>query len=288
MVGKAAVTEPWAPALNWVPCGCGRVKADHLTPSHRRDSASALARSSGLILDMASSSSRSPFPAFLATRCHLKPSTLSIGTPRAADQHPCQAVLGDRAALPGRLGEQGHRGGLVLRRAGAIVERDGVFDLGVDIVGERGGLQQPDRLFDVFRHAGAFLVEGRERVLRFRVPCVRGDAQQFSRAPQVLRQCLAVQIKQREVIRGLGIAELGRGGHQFHGFLAVDRAAAAAEPHHGQREHAFAVAAVGGALVPLGRFRIVALDAERIGGEFPQHGHRLGSPVCSARLVASS
>ena len=83
-------------------------------------------------------------------------------------QHPGEAVLRDRAVLPRRLAQQRHRGGFVLRRAGAVEERDGVFDLGIDIVGQRRRLQQPHRLFDVLLDAGALLVEGRQRVLRFR------------------------------------------------------------------------------------------------------------------------
>src|ERR1700676_3869736 len=65
----------------WVPCGWDGVKADHLPPSHRRAAASALARSSGLRSARASSSMGSPLPAVFATRCHLRPSTLSIGAP---------------------------------------------------------------------------------------------------------------------------------------------------------------------------------------------------------------
>ena len=53
-------------------------------------------------------------------------------------------------------------------------------------------------------------------------------------------------------------------------------AAAAGQPHHGEREHAFAVAGVGRALVPFGGLRIVALDAEPVGIELAQHRHRLG------------
>ena len=48
-----------------------------------------------------------------------------------------------------------------------------------------------------------------------------------------------------------------------------------ARAKHRQREHALAVAAVGGAPVPFGCLRIVALDAHRIGVEFAEHRHRL-------------
>ena len=56
-------------------------------------------------------------------------------------------------------------------------------------------------------------------------------------------------------------------------------AAAAGQPHHGEREHAFAVAGIGRALVPVGGLRIVALDAEPVGIELAQHRHRLGVAV---------
>ena len=120
-----------------------------------------------------------------------------------------------------------------------LIQRDGVFDLGVDIVGKRRRLQQPHRLVDVLRNAGAFLVEGRERVLRFGIAGVGGDAQQFGGAADVLRQRLSVEIEQREIIGRLGVAELGRRTP------AVSTASSRltgpprpAEPHHRQREHA--------------------------------------------------
>src|SRR5258705_9041693 len=78
-------TQKQMPALlnapQWVPCGYDGVKADHLAPSHLRAAASALARSSGPRSASASSSMGSPLPAVLATRCHLRPSILSIGAP---------------------------------------------------------------------------------------------------------------------------------------------------------------------------------------------------------------
>src|SRR5216684_7003503 len=56
---------------------------------------------------------------------------------QSGHQHTCKAVLCDRTVLFGGLAQQRDRGGLVLRRAGSVIERDGVFDLGVDIVGQR-------------------------------------------------------------------------------------------------------------------------------------------------------
>src|SRR5258708_19575255 len=88
----------------------------------------------------------------------------------SADQYARETVLGDRAVLPGGLAEQRHRGGLVLRRAGAVVERDGVFDLGIDIVGQRTGLQQPYRLVHALPAPGAFFAKAPERLLPFPIP----------------------------------------------------------------------------------------------------------------------
>src|SRR5665213_2070030 len=68
-------------APDWVPCDAACVKADHLAPSHCFASASALARSAGLISAKASSSIGSPLPAVFATICHFSPSTLSTGAP---------------------------------------------------------------------------------------------------------------------------------------------------------------------------------------------------------------
>src|SRR6202790_5341887 len=87
MLGRgSALPPPTSPRRGevrqlWVPCGWDGVKADHLPPSHRRAAASALARSSGLRSARASSSMGSPLPAVFATRCHLRPSILSIGAP---------------------------------------------------------------------------------------------------------------------------------------------------------------------------------------------------------------
>src|SRR5258706_13934286 len=77
----------------WVPCGWGGVKADHLPPSHLRAAASVLARSSGLSSARASSSRGSPLPAVFATRCHLRPSILSIGAPCPVTSTQARRVL---------------------------------------------------------------------------------------------------------------------------------------------------------------------------------------------------
>ena len=66
--------------------------------------------------------------------------------------------------------------------------------------------------------------------MRFRAARVRRDTHQFRRAPQVLRQRLATEIHQCEIIGRLGIAELGGRREQPGGFLAIDRSAAAGQP----------------------------------------------------------
>src|SRR3569832_2517962 len=59
----------------------GHLASAHLFPSHFLAAASALARSSAGSSASCLSSSGSPLPAVFATRCHLKPSTLSTGAP---------------------------------------------------------------------------------------------------------------------------------------------------------------------------------------------------------------
>src|SRR5436190_1279631 len=164
-------------------------------PVHFFAAASILARSSGLSSDSRSSSSGSPLPAVLATRCHFRPSILSTGTPspltRTRARRFCAIGEFCRAAL----------------RSSATA------------------------------------------------------ATWFGGVPGVLRQRVAVEIEQRQIVGRLGVAELGRGSQQLDGLVAIGWAAAAGQPHHGQREHALAVAGIGRTLVPLCRLRIVALDA---------------------------
>ena len=66
------------------------------------------------------------------------------------------------------------------------------------------------------------------------------------------------------------MAELGGGGQPFGAGVTVARSAAALHPEHAQREHRFAVAAVGGELVPLGGFGVVLRNAQAAGIEFAQ------------------
>ena len=85
--------------------------------------------------------------------------------------------------------------------------------------------EQTGGFVGVLRHTAAFLVEGGERILRFRVAGVGGDTQQFGGALQILRQRLSVEIEQRQIIGRLGTAELGRGGQELDGLFAVGGAA---------------------------------------------------------------
>ena len=85
-----------------------------------------------------------------------------------------QPVLRDRAAALRRDQQQPGGGGFVLGDAVAVELRDGVFDHGVDIAGDRGEPHQPHGLGHVLRHAAAFFVHGGERVLRFRVAGIGG------------------------------------------------------------------------------------------------------------------
>src|SRR3984957_12438564 len=99
---------------------------------------------------------------------------------------------------------------LIALDAVAVIERDGVFDFGVGVVGKRGEAEQIDRLVHVPRHAAAALVQGAERILRFRIAGLRRDAQQFGGAVEILREQLPLDIEQRQIVRGERLAELCR------------------------------------------------------------------------------
>src|SRR4051794_16131669 len=106
----------------WVPCGCDDVKADHLAPSHLRAAASALARSSGVRSASASSSIGSPLPAVFATRCHLRPSILSIGAPCPLTSTRARRVLGGGAFFFGGLGDNAPPGAPFFWGAGRVLK----------------------------------------------------------------------------------------------------------------------------------------------------------------------
>src|SRR6516164_2882398 len=85
-----------------------------------------------------------------------------------------ETVLRNWVALARGLRQQYRCQALVLGDAGSVEQRDSVFDLGIGVVGERGRGQKPPGLRQILRHAAALLVEGRERVLGFRVSELRG------------------------------------------------------------------------------------------------------------------
>jgi hypothetical protein len=83
------------------------------------------------------------------------------------------------------------------------------------------------------------------------------------------------------------MAELGGGGEPFGAGVAVARAGAAVERNIASANMAFAVAAVGGELVPLGGLGVVLRNAETVGVEFANSVIDLTSLFSSTRLVAS-
>ena len=116
------------------------------------------ARSSGVCLPQKMSSSGSLLPPALATRCHLIAS-IAIGRHAApGHQDARQAVLRDRAAAVRRFQKQLRGCRFVLVDAVAVELRDGEFDHGVEIAGDRGLPHQPHCLAHVLRHAAAFFV----------------------------------------------------------------------------------------------------------------------------------
>ena len=76
----------------------------------------------------------------------------------------------------------------VLGHPRPVEERDGIFELGIGVVGGGGGGEQPRCLDHVFRYAAAFLVQGRERVLGFRTSDLRGAAEERGGARKILRK----------------------------------------------------------------------------------------------------
>src|SRR5262249_56271715 len=98
-----------------------------------------------------------------------------------------ETVLRNRVALARGLRQQYRRQALVFGDAGSVEQRDGVFDLGIGVVGERGRGQQPYRLDQILRHAAALLVEGRERVLRFDISDLPAAAENLGRARKTFR-----------------------------------------------------------------------------------------------------
>ena len=184
------------------------------------------ARTSGGCFCTKASSGRSLTPPALATICHLIASTGSACSPRPMARtlasRFCATGLPLRAAFFSKC--RGRR--LVPGDAAAVEQRDGVLDLGVDVVGGRCRREQPRGFVHVLGHAAAVLVERGEHVLRFRAPGLRGAAEQFGRAREILRKQLALEIEQAEVVGGGDMPELGGGGEQLGGLLAVDGAGA--------------------------------------------------------------
>ncbi len=81
--------------------------------------------------------------------------------------------------------------------------------------------------------------------------------EQLGAASEILRKPDALEIEQAEIIGGCGVAKLGGGGEQARGLVGIFRTAAAGNAEHGEAEHGFAVAALGGDLVPFGGLHIV-------------------------------
>src|SRR3954471_2321646 len=121
-------------ATDWVPCWCAAVKASFIggsDPSARPSLGlgAVLGAEVGkhlIQLGIALAGSFGddvPFQGLdLVYKCTL-----------SANQHPGEAVLRDRRVLPRRLAQQRDACGLVLRRAGAVIKCDGIFDFGIDI-----------------------------------------------------------------------------------------------------------------------------------------------------------
>ena len=149
----------------------------------------------------------------------------------------------------------------VLVGAGAVEQRDGVFDFGVEIIGLRGGLQPARRLGRIPVRAAAFLVERRQRIFGPRTP---GPPPAAATAPRRASnpgtpgpRCTAA--------RGCRPRADCRAWRKTPAAWprSRDPSVCRARPrrHHGKRQHGLAVAAIGGVLVPDHRLLVVAVDA---------------------------
>ena len=87
--------------------------------------------------------------------------------------------------------------------------------------GARRDAEQARGFLQVLLHAAAILVERGQRVLRLRTAGVGGDAHQFGGAGEILRDDLAFEIEQREVIGREDMAELGGLGQEPRRLLAI-------------------------------------------------------------------
>ena len=139
----------------------------------------------------------------------------------------------------------------------------------------------------VLRDAVAFLVEGRERVLRLGAAGVGGAAQQLGGARDVLRHLLPLEIEQREIVGGRHMAELGGLVEQRRGLGLVLRSAASGKARHREREDRLAVAAVGREREPGERLVLVLRDAVAVGIEVAEqrHGDRVALFARAARRL---
>src|ERR1043166_9987217 len=74
-----------------------------------------------------------------------------------------ETVLRDRTALPRRLAQDRGSTRFVARHPGAVVERDCVFDLAVDVAGAGGGGEPARGFRPVLRHPAPLLIKRGER-----------------------------------------------------------------------------------------------------------------------------
>src|SRR3569623_1396903 len=123
---------------------------------------------------------------------------LVLGHLLAFDQDMSQSVLRDRASLARGAVQERHGGAFVAFDAAAVEQREGVFDLGIEIVGECGGAEQLCGFDRVFLDTAAVLVKGRQRVLCFRNSFIRRLTEQFGGALEVLRKHQAIEKPQAE------------------------------------------------------------------------------------------
>src|SRR5260370_1444515 len=85
----------------------------------------------------------------------------------------------------------------------------------------RQGGEQPCGFDRILLDALAVLVKRRKSVLGFRIALLGRTPEQFGGATEILRELLAFQVQQAEIVGGRGVAEFGGRCKQFRRFGAV-------------------------------------------------------------------
>src|SRR5262252_8381669 len=119
----------------------------------------------------------------------------------------------------------------------------------------------------------AILVECLKRVLSLRIALLGRGPEQFSSTSEILRELLAFQVQQAEIVGGGGVAQLGGGCKEPRRLGAVVQTAPARHVEDRKREHGIAVTAVRREPVPLDSLGIIQPHPKAVGIKFSEQRH---------------